>query len=138
MKTCSKCKQEKPISEFAFKSRLKGTYQAECHLCRKQTAKDWYNKNKSSVVKAVQRRHKEKVKTFNVFKGNLGCALCDETEPACLDFHHLDPHQKDLEVAALLARGSKLRLQEEIKKCVCVCANCHRKIHAGLISLISL
>jgi predicted HNH restriction endonuclease len=24
---------------------------------------------------------------------------------------------------------------KEIEKCVCVCANCHRKIHAGIINL---
>ena len=26
-------------------------------------------------------------------------------------------------------------LLEEIKKCVCLCSNCHRKIHAGIINL---
>ena len=26
-------------------------------------------------------------------------------------------------------------LLKEIEKCVCVCANCHRKIHAGIINL---
>ena len=26
-------------------------------------------------------------------------------------------------------------LSQEIAKCVCLCANCHRKVHAGLIDL---
>jgi predicted HNH restriction endonuclease len=25
---------------------------------------------------------------------------------------------------------------EELEKCICVCENCHRKIHGGLITLI--
>ena len=29
----------------------------------------------------------------------------------------------------------KENLLKEIKKCVCLCANCHRKVHAGIIDL---
>lgn len=60
--------------------------------------------------------------------------ICDETEPVCLDFHHIDPNEKDFTISKHRGK-SKENLLKEIKKCVCVCANCHRKIHAGIINL---
>lgn len=55
-------------------------------------------------------------------------------EIVALDFHHLNPSEKDLEVS-LLTRYSTKRVKDEIRKCVVLCANCHRKLHAGIISL---
>lgn len=47
-----------------------------------------------------------------------------------LEFHHIDPSQKDFTVGD---RDFKLKdCVEETKKCVLICANCHREVHAGL------
>lgn len=47
-----------------------------------------------------------------------------------LEFHHIDPSKKDFTVGD---RDFKLKdCIEETKKCVLICANCHREIHAGL------
>ena len=56
-----------------------------------------------------------------------GCIRCGEKHIACLDFHHRDPTEKDLEVANLST--SRARLLTEIAKCDVLCANCHRKLH---------
>lgn len=32
-------------------------------------------------------------------------------------------------------KGSLLKVEEEINKCIILCANCHRKLHAGIIKL---
>jgi hypothetical protein len=64
-----------------------------------------------------------------------GCLLCGEQEPDCLDFHHLDPTQKEFRIATACVGSSKERIAEEIRKCVVLCANCHRKLHAGVLSL---
>jgi hypothetical protein len=63
---------------------------------------------------------------------SCGCAICGEKEPCCLDFHHL--RDKEFVVSAGVD-VSKERLFDEIDKCVVLCANCHRKLHAGIISL---
>jgi hypothetical protein len=63
-----------------------------------------------------------------------GCTVCGEACWQVLEFHHLDPKGKDLAVSAL-TKGSRKRIVKEIRKCVIVCSNCHRKIHAGLITL---
>lgn len=60
--------------------------------------------------------------------------FCDEDEPACLDFHHAEAN-KESHIADMLRQHGVGRLLREISKCVVVCANCHRKIHAGVVGL---
>lgn len=71
---------------------------------------------------------------LNKRKNNSKCLFCEEKELCCLDFHHTG--EKEMNVSDLV-RGqySLIRLEEEMKKCVIVCSNCHRKIHAGLLTV---
>jgi len=65
-----------------------------------------------------------------------GCALCVEKEPCCLSFHHVNASEKDFDIAnAYQRRISPKRLAIELGKCVCVCLNCHAKLHAGILHL---
>ena len=52
--------------------------------------------------------------------------------PQELDFHHLQ--KKEFQIAALGKQFGK-RIAKEINKCVILCANCHRRHHAGLIAV---
>ena len=69
-------------------------------------------------------------------KVESGCKFCDEDDPVVLDFHH--PYQ-DKEFAVSNALGEKAWevILREIKKCIVVCANCHRRIHAGKLRVAS-
>jgi hypothetical protein len=69
------------------------------------------------------------------YKAARSCELCGESTPECLDFHHRDPTLKEASISSVIGRWSLQRLQSEVAKCVLVCANCHRKIHSGRISL---
>lgn len=65
-----------------------------------------------------------------------GCALCSEREHCCLSFHHLDPKQKEVGISQILRKQwSDVRIRKELAKCICLCENCHRKIHAGIFAL---
>lgn len=55
--------------------------------------------------------------------------------PVALDFHHLDPTEKDKNVGDLMSFSTQ-KLKEEIRKCVVLCANCHRMVHAGLLEIV--
>lgn len=47
-----------------------------------------------------------------------------------LEFHHIDPSQKEFTIS-----NANFRLKEaseEIKKCILICANCHRELHDNL------
>lgn len=58
------------------------------------------------------------------------CCKCGENHPACIDFHHVDPTSKEKGIARVLHDSlSKNTLLKELKKCIAVCSNCHRKLH---------
>lgn len=46
-----------------------------------------------------------------------------------LEFHHLDPSQKDMVMANNGASPSFEKYLEEAEKCILLCANCHREEH---------
>jgi predicted HNH restriction endonuclease len=57
------------------------------------------------------------------------CVLCGYDKcPSALDFHHLDPMEKDFVISA---KTTWEAIEPELKKCALVCANCHREVHAG-------
>lgn len=134
MKHCPRCDQDKELSEFAFRNKAKGIRQPYCHACRKQAAKESYRNNKQAVVDKVKQRNRDKRDWFQDIKSALKCCVCGEDDAACLDFHHLDPSCKDLELSAAIQTRSKEAVIEEMNKCACLCANCHRKYHVGRIT----
>ena len=67
---------------------------------------------------------------------NVPCVICGDTHPeCCMDLHHVDPSEKLYNIAYLRKNKPAEILVEEIKKCVTLCAHCHRKLHAGLVEL---
>jgi hypothetical protein len=72
------------------------------------------------------RNHRQKKKEWlNSLKGST-CSRCELEWPSfVLEFHHVDPSQKDFILAKCYSR-SKERILCEIEKCVVLCANCHR------------
>ena len=53
--------------------------------------------------------------------------------PRVYDFHHLDPSIKDPKATTLFRKGLTAEVIEELKKCVMLCANCHRIRHASIL-----
>ena len=63
-----------------------------------------------------------------------GCTQCGESTPVCLDFHHVG--DKDMEVSKMWGMNDE-RVRKEIEKCILLCSNCHRKVHAGILVIPS-
>lgn len=94
--------------------------------------RDWYARNTTHAKSKVVERRKRNRQWLKDYKSQLECRLCGESHPACLDFHHLDPEEKEVNVGLMLGKGwSVERMLREIKKCVVLCSNCHRKHHWG-------
>jgi 5-methylcytosine-specific restriction endonuclease McrA len=94
-----------------------------------------YRERREYLIKAVQRR-REKVRRMTVsYKGGC-CQACgyDRCIEA-LEFHHLDPKQKDFGISYKGYTRSWEKVKEEVDKCVLLCANCHREAHAGMLQL---
>lgn len=87
----------------------------------------------SEAVKYWRRRFKSKICSLFGNKCNVcGYSKCQEA----LEFHHLDPNEKDFNFGNIRANPKNLRnIIDELKKCIMVCANCHREIHYGHISV---
>lgn len=96
----------------------------------KKYKRDYLERNR----KVVNKRNKDRIKLLREwlreYKSTLKCAKCGEDNPATLDFHHLDPSEKELNIGSVISKGwGKDRILKEVEKCVVLCANCHRKEH---------
>lgn len=80
-------------------------------------------KRRSVLFKARRRAIIDKAKSG-------GCELCGYSKClSALEFHHTCENK----VAEISDIKSNAKMAAEIDKCICVCANCHREIHAGLV-----
>ncbi len=85
------------------------------------------NKNKAKARKQQYiERNREYVRKW---KESHECEICGEARAVCLDFHHSNPNDKSFDISASKSK-SIATLHKEICKCIIVCANCHRVIHA--------
>ena len=128
MQTCSRCKQQKPLSEF---NKHKRGITSWCKECVRERSREYY-KEKNETIRAKRKVYtQERRKWFNEYKQNLKCSECGETHPACLEFHHTDPKRKDFGIAEAICQLNlgKDKILEEINKCVVLCSNCHKKLH---------
>lgn len=70
-------------------------------------------------------------------KESSSCLACGNYYPSvCMDYHHLNPDQKERRVSSMLESHSWKSIEKEIEKCILLCANCHRKIHSDLFMLV--
>lgn len=84
------------------------------------------------LKKAVAKRRKRLRDLAIAHKGGA-CTICGYKRCSqALEFHHLDPSKKDFSVSVDGSTRSWERIKKEIEKCVLICANCHREVHAGI------
>lgn len=135
-KTCTKCFIEQPIEEFGL---IKGgtRRRSQCKACGRL---DYKNHSTPETRKfraeqaSVQRI--EIRKKIAILKVETGCFFCKMNEPVCLDYHHVDPSTKRRDVASLAKSPCLWKtILKEMAKCICVCSNCHRRIHAKLLKI---
>lgn len=67
---------------------------------------------------------------LNKFKTK--CCICGEDSTCCLETHHIK--DKKFNISQELKTIPTLELIKELKKCICVCKNCHAKLHNNLIT----
>ena len=67
----------------------------------------------------------------------FACISCGESNPILIDWHHIDPSTKRGNILAtnFLDQSTHVWFEETLK-CVPLCAHCHRKVHAGHLSLL--
>lgn len=104
-----------------------------CKRCSKEVKPNKnnkiHNKNYCQGCLVTVRRNKLKEKAIK-FKGEK-CQNCgyDRCKRA-LTFHHLDPSKKSFALTSNKIFSISWRAaEEELKKCILLCANCHFELH---------
>lgn len=133
MAKCIKCNTDKNEEEFSFKYKAKGVRANICKICKRIIDNNYYDQSEVRRFKlratALERKSANK-EWFKEFKSQCSCAKCGVNEVYMLDFHHIDPNNKDTEVSKLLDSSYSLdTIKNEILKCIVLCANHHREFH---------
>lgn len=77
------------------------------------------------LVNRRKSENKQKAVTLLGNKCSCGYDKCIDA----LQFHHIDPKEKDSDVCKLLGKVWSEKVEKEIKKCKLLCANCHAEYH---------
>lgn len=124
----NKYKLKTKWESFKKKERV-GTKQ----VCKKHGLTEYTTGKNSRCRKcsteAVQKR-RDKLKELAVeYKGGK-CEKCGYNKYiGALEFHHLNPNEKDFGIASKGYTNSWERVKKELDKCILLCANCHREEH---------
>lgn|SRR5574337_172855 len=101
--------------------------------------KERYKKRKDYLIKKVTERRKRLKQMAVEYKGGK-CQVCGYNKCiGALEFHHTDPSGKDFGMSNGGWTRAWSKIKDEIDKCMLVCANCHREIHAkqGYLDAVS-
>jgi hypothetical protein len=143
---CSKCnfkawqiRNPKREKELGYNNYLKNRPDLFCKECGIKIPDD---KRKNGLrycsEKCVknQRNRKSRIKTQNIrdkyaiWKKSIGCSKCGyNTCGGSLDFHHTNPEVKERRIDAKAWIEKTKLYEEELKKCVLLCKNCHHEEH---------
>lgn len=79
------------------------------------------------IINKKERRQKRKIEAID-YKGGK-CSICgyDKCKEA-LDFHHINPDEKEFSISD--KRDFKIeKIKLELDKCILLCRNCHAELH---------
>lgn len=86
-----------------------------------------YHRNREKILARHKIHMEPRFVWLKRYKESRPCTDCKNKFPAeCMDFDHLPGTKKLLPVAHLLHYKDFSIVEEEIRKCELVCANCHR------------
>jgi hypothetical protein len=123
---CRDCKETKPEDQFFRTSKIS-----------KKTGVAYLDKWCKICRNTYHRENRREAKAWGVaYKGGK-CRGCGYDKcHAALDFHHLDPNEKDFDFKE--ARHNKEELAKELDKCILLCRNCHAEVHYGVLDTSGL
>ncbi len=120
-KMCSICKVYLPVEQFYKKKAKNTTYSTDCVLVA-------YCKKCNNIVSRKKRLDYKKL-VVNYMGGQ--CIRCGYNKClAALEFHHLDPNEKEFSVSRIsVTINLTEKAKKELAKGILLCSNCHREEH---------
>ena len=118
--------------EFKFDGYIHSVVRKNGYFKEMWRSPEAFDRRQEKKKESKKKRYDFNTKYMNDEKVKRGCNHCGEhfyNDPECLDFHHIDPKTKDVSVARIWRTSLKQldKMIEEIKKCIVLCSNCHRK-----------
>jgi predicted HNH restriction endonuclease len=105
------------------------------HLCNSETKTKFCSTKCKNKFHVVKRRKVLKEQALTYMGGK--CSICDYDKcTSALEFHHIDEKEKDFGISQDGNTRTWEEIKKELDKCVLLCANCHREVHAKLNSFI--
>lgn len=122
-KICQQCGESKPLKAF-YRNRTKPDgFQ---NICKKCSDKQRTERHKRIVARRVKLATELR---------STGCVICGVNDTEVIDFHHIDKKSEQGLSKIMYGAYSEDRFLWELAKCVPLCANDHRRVHAGRINL---
>jgi 5-methylcytosine-specific restriction endonuclease McrA len=114
---CPRCQTDVKTDQF-YKRRGKDNSSVYCKSC---TSNQTLERVRSLKLQMIE------------YKGGC-CVRCGyDKYQGALEFHHLNPKEKDFNPSRLKNYSFNEKLKNELNKCILVCSNCHREIHDEII-----
>lgn len=119
-RSCPKCKNIKNRKEFYQRRNINGS-SVYCKTC--------------TNLQTVERQQTFKKKCVE-YKGGF-CSVCGYKKYfGALELHHTNPNEKEFTFSRSKLLAFDKTITDELDKCILLCSNCHREIHAKLKRLI--
>jgi len=82
--------------------------------------------------------YRKRVRAYALEAFNTQCGICGYNKCSnALEFHHINPSEKEFGLSAKGMTRSWDKMVMELKKCICICSNCHREVHSGITDIPS-
>lgn len=127
MKICRVCSEFEESKPFMKRENI-------CKECQSIRNKQYYQDNYTTFYASVATRRNIIHNWFRNYciEMEFACEQCGESRYPCLDFHHVDPIIKDIDIRVAIHNGWSIeRILAEIAKCIVLCGNCHMVLHAN-------
>lgn len=139
-KKCPHCNTVKPVFEFGVNRNKKDGLSVYCKACTRELYKGYkqtyferhpdahrnaYHKNKDRALKNSKTYREARLELLWSLK--TPCVKCGEDRKCAIDFHHIDPTTKTVTLSS--PSIGKSTILQEVKKCICLCKNCHAEFH---------
>jgi hypothetical protein len=96
--------------------------------------RELYRCKKCRTEAVTRNRKSRKLRLIQHFGGK--CKICGYNRcQQALQFHHLNPDEKEFGISERGLCRSWERMLAEAEKCILVCCRCHTEIENGIISL---
>ena len=92
--------------------------------------------DRAEYLKQAVAKRRKTIRQMDIDLKGGRCEICGYSKCIkALEFHHLNSGGKDFGISAKGYTRSWNEVKKEIKKCILLCANCHREAHEGIMQL---